>query len=392
MYTKELTPELQLRWGKIQEQMRRDGVEALLLANTVNLFYTAGRVFGGWTYLEQEGEATFFVRRPVGLSEGHIVYVRKPEDIAAKLSEMGKALPKSIALEADSLSYSEYERLAKIFPDAAKSNASALMRAVRAVKTPYEVALMRESGVKHAAVYNRVTHIYREGMSDDELAIELESLARRLGSLGLFRIFGSSMEIYSGSILAGDNADAPSPYDFAMGGAGMNGSLPVGANGTLLKPGMTVMVDMGGNFTGYMTDMTRVFVVRELRSDLARKAHEVALEIEASVKAMARPGTPAKDIYNLALDIAKTNGLEEYFMGHRQQAGFVGHGVGIEINELPVLAPRSRDILAEGMTFALEPKFVIPGVGAVGIENTFVVTADGLEQLTICDEVIKELR
>jgi Xaa-Pro aminopeptidase len=107
---------------------------------------------------------------------------------------------------------------------------------------------------------------------------------------------------------------------------------------------------------------------------------------------MARPGTPAKDIYNLALDIAKTNGLEEYFMGHRQQAGFVGHGVGIEINELPVLAPRSRDILAEGMTFALEPKFVIPGVGAVGIENTFVVTADGLEQLTICDEVIKELR
>jgi Xaa-Pro aminopeptidase len=392
MYTKELTPELQLRWGKIQEQMRRDGVEALLLANTVNLFYTAGRVFGGWTYLEQEGEATFFVRRPVGLSEGHIVYVRKPEDIAAKLSEMGKALPKSIALEADSLSYSEYERLAKIFPDAAKSNASALMRAVRAVKTPYEVALMRESGVKHAAVYNRVTHIYREGMSDDELAIELESLARRLGSLGLFRIFGSSMEIYSGSILAGDNADAPSPYDFAMGGAGMNGSLPVGANGTLLKPGMTVMVDMGGNFTGYMTDMTRVFVVRELRSDLARKAHEVALEIEASVKAMARPGTPAKDIYNLALDIAKTNGLEEYFMGHRQQAGFVGHGVGIEINELPVLAPRSRDILAEGMTFALEPKFVIPGVGAVGIENTFVVTADGLEQLTICDEEIKELR
>ena len=126
---------------------------------------------------------------------------------------------------------------------------------------------MRLSGVKHAAVYNRVTHVYREGMSDDELSIELEAIARRLGSLGLFRIFGSSMEIFMGSVLAGDNADEPSPYDFAMGGAGMNGSLPVGANGTILRPGMTVMVDLGGNFTGYMTDMTRVFVVRELTSD-----------------------------------------------------------------------------------------------------------------------------
>ena len=118
----------------------------------------------------------------------------------------------------------------------------------------------------------------------------------------------------------------------------------------------------------------------------------MSLEIEAAVKAKARPGVPAKELYELAIEIVKQNNLEPYFMGHRQQAGFIGHGVGIEINELPVLAPRSRDVLEEGMTFALEPKFVIPGVGAVGVENTFVVRADGLEQLTLCDEEIKELR
>ena len=78
-------------------------------------------------------------------------------------------------------------------------------------------------------------------------------------------------------------------------------------------------------------------------------------------------------------------------MGHRQQAGFVGHGIGIEINEMPVLAPRSKEILAEGMVFALEPKFVIPGVGAVGIENSFAVTAGGLEKLTPMDEGIVPL-
>ena len=76
-------------------------------------------------------------------------------------------------------------------------------------------------------------------------------------------------------------------------------------------------------------------------------------------------------------------------MGHRQHAGFVGHGVGIEINELPVIAPRSRDILAAGNVIALEPKFVIPGVGAVGIENTYRVTDSGpMERLTDAPEEI----
>ena len=90
-------------------------------------------------------------------------------------------------------------------------------------------------------------------------------------------------------------------------------------------------------------------------------------------------------------DIAKKAGFEANFMGHRQKAGFIGHGVGIELNEAPVFAPRSKDILAEGMVFALEPKFVIPQVGAVGIENTFVVTASGIEKLTQCEEEILPL-
>ncbi len=75
-------------------------------------------------------------------------------------------------------------------------------------------------------------------------------------------------------------------------------------------------------------------------------------------------------------------------MGHRQHAAFVGHGLGIEINELPVIAPRSRDILEEGNMVALEPKFVIPEVGAVGIENTYYITSAGVEKLTNAPEEI----
>ena len=84
-------------------------------------------------------------------------------------------------------------------------------------------------------------------------------------------------------------------------------------------------------------------------------------------------------------------GLEGKFMGHRHQAGFIGHGVGITINELPVLSPRSKDILEENNIIAIEPKFVIDKVGAVGVENTYRVGADGLERLTVCREELVSL-
>lgn len=217
-----------------------------------------------------------------------------------------------------------------------------------------------------------IPRLYQDNMTDIELQVEIERVSRLEGCLGQFRINGNDMELYMGNVLAGDNADAPSPYDFAMGGAGADPSLPVGANGTILRPGMTVMVDVNGNYTGYMTDMTRTFVLGDIPEE-AQRAHQLSIDICNTLAQMGRVGTAASDMYEKALDMARQAGLEHYFMGHRQHAGFVGHGVGIEINELPVIAPRSRDILEAGNVIAIEPKFVIPGVGAVGIESTYVV-------------------
>ncbi|MDE7407612.1 MAG: M24 family metallopeptidase, partial [Muribaculaceae bacterium] len=236
----------------------------------------------------------------------------------------------------------------------------------------------------------RVPRLYKEGMTDVELQVEIERDLRLEGCLGIFRISGSSMELYMGNLLVGDNADAPSPYDFAMGGAGQNPSLPVGANGTEIRPGNSVMVDMNGNFNGYMTDMTRVFKVGDL-PELALKAHQCSIDIHHALKQMGKPGTEAKMMDEEARRIVKEAGLEKYFMGHRQHAGFIGHGIGIEVNELPVISPRSRDVLEKNNVIALEPKFVIPHVGAVGIENTYVVTDSGLHCLTDAAEEIISL-
>lgn len=385
-----LAKELKLRWDKIQQNMSDIHADGLLICDNVNLYYVSGRIFRGYCYIPVKGEPIFFVRRPLGLNGTQVVYIRKPEEIGEYLQKNGVAFPDKLLLESDSISYSDYKRYETIFTPKEILNGTALLRRCRSIKTPYEIDLIRRSGELHAKAYETIPSLYRKGMTDVEFSIELEHECRKLGSLGIFRIFGQSMEIFMGSVLAGDNADTPSPYDFAMGGAGLDVSLPVGCNGTVLTEGMSLMVDMGGNFTGYMTDMTRTYAIGSVQ-ELAMKAHETSIAIHQAIAAKSRPGVAAKDLYELAAEMANNAGLSDYFMGHRQKAGFIGHGVGIEINEAPVLAPRSRDILAEGMVFALEPKFVIPGTGALGIENTYVVTADGVEKLTIFEEELISL-
>ena len=382
--------EARLRREKVQRLMRDNGVEALLVSDNANVLYLCGRVYAGFAYVPAEGDITWFVRRPVGLTGEKVCYIRKSEDIPGALAQAGILSPSRLALECDIVPYNMARRLEALFPDARMVDGTSLLRDARAVKTPFEIERMRLSGLKHEAVYRKIPGLYLTGMTDHELQVEIERVSRLEGCLGVFRISGQSMEIFMGNIICGDNADAPTPYDFAMGGAGLDPSLPVGACGEEIKDGTTVMVDLNGDFTGYMTDMTRVFSVGEI-PQLARDAHQCAIDICRMFECEAKPGVEAKVLYQAAADMAESRGLHRWFMGHRQHAGFIGHGLGIEINEMPVIAPRSRCILEENNTIALEPKFVIPHVGAVGIENTYRITPTGAVSLTNAPEEIIQL-
>ena len=255
-------------------------------------------------------------------------------------------------LEGDELPYTEYCRLVKLFPEAQVVNGTPLIRQARSIKTSIEIELFRRSGIAHAKAYNLIPTVYRPGMTDLEFSIEIERLMRLQGCLGIFRVFGRSMEIFMGSVLTGDNAGYPSPYDFALGG-------------------------LGGNFNGYMGDMSRVYSIGQLPEE-AYAAHQVCLDIQEKIAATAGPGVPCEELYNTAIEMVTAAGFADKFMGTQQQAKFIGHGIGLEINEAPV--------------FALEPKIVIPGVGPVGIENSWVVTNEGIEKLTNCNEEIIELK
>lgn len=378
-----------LHISKVQEQMPEGS--ALVISGNVNLYYSTGRFFRGYIYLPKESEPLYFVIKPqIYEAADNMAYIRKPEQIPDELAKHGLPTPEIIGLEEDVLTYNEAVRLMKIFPEKTFANGTPWLRNARMVKTPYEISQMATDGRIHASVYSKVSSLYRDGMTDVQLQIAIEQELRKAGCLGYARVAGNLMEINLGSVLAGDNADHPSPYEFAMGGEGVDTSLPGGANGTVIRRGETVMVDMNGAFNAYQSDMTRVWSKGGL-PDLAFKAHDCSIEILRFLEDFTRPGKEICELYFKAVEIAEKAGLKDFFMGHAQQSGFIGHGVGIELNEQPPVAPRCKVRVLENMTLALEPKFVIPGVGAVGVENTYVVTSGGLSNLTPFTESILPL-
>lgn len=388
----DLRMEISIRIGKIQEAMSRTGIKSLLINGNANIYYTSGRFFRGYTYIPAEGEAVYFIMRPNGYDTEGVKawYIRKPEQIQEVMAENAIPMPDQIGLEEGELTYSEIMRLRRAFPGADTVDGGGVLRMARMQKTPYEIKQMEIDGLHQSEVYRRIPHLYKEEMSDVEFQIEIERVLRLEGCLGKSRMSGRLMEINLGSVLYGENADAPTPYEFALGGAGADPSLPVGADGSIMKSGHTVMVDMNGGFNGYQSDMTRVWRIGDIPVDAVR-AHECSRRILRRLEELGKPGYPVADMYREAMMIVEGENLAEFFMGHTQRAGFIGHGVGIELNEQPAVTPRSKDILLDGMTIALEPKFVIPGVGAVGVENTYVVTPAGLRSITPFPEEIQEL-
>lgn len=377
-----------IRTKKLQTLMKEASIDAMLITSNVNLLYIFGEVFVGAAFLAQEGDVMFFVRKPqIYTDHKEIKYIRKIEQIEEFISVDDY---QNVAFEIDEESYSDIERQKKIFHNASIANATSILRKARMIKTDVEVANIRSTAKKHIEVYKSIPKLYKDGMTDVELQIEIEREMRLNGSVGLFRTFGNAMEIHMGSLISGNNADAPSPYDFAMGGAGSE-ALPLGSNGTLLEKGNPIMIDMAGNYGTYLSDVTRTFSVDKVNEE-AYRLHNLSILMHKEIMMKAKAGDSCADIYNKSIEMAKEHNALQYFMGYTQQAAFVGHGLGLQINEMPVLTGRSKDILQENMVIAYEPKFVLAPYGAIGIENTYLIHKDFTENISELEERIIDIR
>ncbi len=181
--------ELKLRRDKIRALMAQQGIDAALITCNVNLIYTYGRVVSGYLYLPLNAPARLFIKRPNDIEGEHIHPIRKPEQLPDLLKECGLPIPARLMLEGDELSFTEYNRLAACFPETeVLPCGTALIRKARSVKTEIEIELFRRSGIAHAKAYEQIPSVYRPGMTDRQLSIEIERLMRLEGCLGIFRI------------------------------------------------------------------------------------------------------------------------------------------------------------------------------------------------------------
>jgi Xaa-Pro aminopeptidase len=213
------------------------------------------------------------------------------------------------------------------------------------------------------------------------LAGRIEGYYRSLGHQGGVRVRTFNQEVFYGHLMSGVNLATPSFFEAATGGSGLNPSYPQSAGRKLLGSNEPIMVDYVAVHDAYMADQTRIFVLGSLPERLV-KAFEAAVRIEQYLRENAKPGARCSELFAATQKLANQAGFGDHYMGYGERVRFVGHGIGIELDEWPVLARGVQTLLEAGMIIAIEPKFLFPDLGVVGLENTFVVRPHGLEALT----------
>jgi Xaa-Pro aminopeptidase len=387
--------EIDRRLEALRSALAEDGLGAALILQHTDLAYFSGTNQQAHLVVPVAGEPVLLVRRVLERARDEspldrIEPLRSLGGLAAALSAAGVETGTTIGLELDVLPARLYHGYARRLTDLELGDCSPAVRRVRARKSDWELARMRAAAEQVRQGAEAVPGLLRTGIAESQVQLEVEKVLRLAGHQGQVRFRGFNQEMHYGQVLAGPSGAVPGYSDSPLCGPGPNPVLGKGPDGHVLEQGDPVIADLVGGHDGWLADQTRTFSVGPIAADL-RAAHDCAASILRAVEEELRPGTPASSLYDLAEGMAADAGLEEHFMGAgAQRVRFLGHGVGMEIDELPILAPGFDEPLEAGNVIAVEPKFVFPGRGAGGLEDMYAVTADGFETMTTAPEELIE--
>ena len=379
-----LPAEIERRLTAFQQALRAAAIDCALLIEASDLVYLTGVMADAHLLVPADGEPILLVRRSLERVQADspledVRPFRSFKELPPLLTELGA---QRIGLELDVLPAARYLRYRDLLPDAELVDVSDVLAGVRAVKSTWELTMIGKAAEQVAAAFVAAPALVAEQPTDRAIQIELEHLMRQAGHQGPLRFRGLNGQMFYGAVLAGpDGAIAPWA-DTPLGGPGPSAAVGKGPGGWEIRDGDAVTVDLVGGWEGYLADATRTFFRGTPNPQLA-EALAVCESILAALEELMVPGTPAEQLYLRGLELATEAGFGDHWMGHGPgRVRFVGHGVGLEINERPFLAQGFTDPLAFGNVIAVEPKLVFPGLGAVGVENTYAVDRDGPIRLT----------
>lgn len=385
--------EISGRIQRFQERLSAQGVDGALIVEKTDLYYLSGTKQDGHLFVPEGDEPLLMVRKDFerAVSESPIREVVPLSGYSTLPRLIGKGIngfPRRMGLEMDVLPANLYFLYQRLFPNTEMVDISQLIREVRMIKSESEIQRISEAAGMVDGMYEKMPEFLAKAETELELAVMVENYYRKRGHPGIVPTHAFNLDAMYGHVMAGENAAVPSSSIGPTGGKGLGPFYPQGAGMDKIESHSPLLVDYCANFEGYIADSTRIFSRGKLKA-LFVHAHEIMMEVQDTVAQKGLPGAKAEDLYSLALGIVEKAGLTDGFMGGPKGVSFVGHGVGLELDEWPVIGKGGKTRLEEGMVIALEPKMVFPGEGVVGIENTFVVTERGLEKITRFPDVIK---
>ena len=377
------------RITKLQGMLQEKGIDGALFIFPIDVYYYSGTRQNSTLWIPAAGNPLLLVRKSLARArEDSPVADIRPFPAGKDFAGLFPETALKIGFTFDVAPVQQLNFYTRLLPGREFVDITALNREIRSVKSLFELEQLRQCGERLCAVFSQVPTFLKAGMRELDLAAEIEYRLRKAGNEGYVRMRAYNQELYGGLAVSAGGISYGF-FDGAVTGRGLSSASPHGASLEVIRENEPVLVDFTGVFNGYITDMTRIFVIGALDPEL-KEAFGVSLAIQAHLQAELKPGAVCEELFLKAVAMAGESGLGEFFMGMPgEQAKFVGHGVGLELDEYPVIAQGFKAPLQTGQTIAIEPKFVIPGKGVVGIENTFAVTATGGEKITaLPDEIV----
>jgi Xaa-Pro aminopeptidase len=389
----ELTPkeEIEKRIEHLRFTLRREKVDSCLILQNVDLFYFSGTIQRSYLFIPTQGEPLLMVQKDFQRAKEesplkNIIPIERPKAISSILKRQGGL--KQIGLECDVLPVNQFRQLEKMFPQSNFVDISKAIKQVRMIKSSYEIGQLRQSAKILDEVFEFAKGILRPGLTEIEAESRLIELGRCRGHQGLTRMRAWNQDMVNACVLSGNSGSVLTHLDVSVIGPGISPAFPQGSSFNLIERNVPIQIDFSIAYNGYITDGARTYVIGKLPKKL-REAYKVTVEIRDEMEKIARPGVPWSHLYHFSSQIVKKRGLEDFFIGTKEnQAPFVGHGIGLEIDEFPLLAKGFPQVLEIGMVFAFEPKFIFPEIGVVALEDDYVVTEQGVEKMTHADDQI----
>ncbi|MDQ1330438.1 MAG: hypothetical protein QG578_701 [Thermodesulfobacteriota bacterium] len=374
--------EIARRILKIQKALKENRINGLIIVQRVDLLYFSGTAQNGLLFIPAEGEPVLFIRRylPRAQAESslkNIIGINSIKEVPGHILDFYGHFPVVLAFEFDVIPVKTFNFYRTLFPARNFVDGSPLILDARMVKSDWEIEQMERTAEMSGRTFEYMKTIIRPGLTEMEFAGMYETFSRKLGNGSGLRIRDYLTEGYAWHVLSGVSGGMSGLLDSPASGEGTSLAFPCGAGNKKLAPDEPVMVDLGSVVNGYHMDETRMFAIGSM-PDKALNACRAAIQIHDSVLEKVKPGVTVDELFLHAESLAGSLGYAEFFLGPPgSKVSFIGHGIGLELIEQPIIARGRNEILRPGMVFALEPKMVFLNEFSAGIESVFVVTETG---------------